>query len=132
MKFPQPQSLPALQHGPKLTQAQYDQRVCALSKGYNDMTPDQERAMKKDTLNISIDYKLGQNFPADRREQLWEVQSKIDKRFAFNLVKAAITRPWDIFGGLSKPLVRGFSKVLDRDELKSFFDFTDDELNKFL
>ena len=130
MKIPSPQAIPVANYGPRLTQAQYDQRICSLPR--NPLTREDELAIKRETMDISIDYKLGQNFPADRREQLWAVQKKFEKNFTLNLVKAVVTSPWDIFGGLSKPMVRGFAKVLTFDETKQFFDFTDEELKRFL
>lgn len=128
-----PQSTSASPYGPKLSQAAYEQKMTSFSVGLPPIpTRAQERGVRLSELNTLIDYKLGVNFPVDRREALWAIQQRLDKRRLLHLAIALLTAPFDGFAGVARPQVRGFAKVLSPSELAQFFDLSADEVAAFL
>lgn len=122
-------------HGYRLTGEEYEQKVIALFNAhpYNTATEEQDAQYRKAELNLQIDRRLGVDFPADRREELWQVAQKIEKGrllMGFRIVASYI------FGGkadekhmdgsaadadvLTKFLVKKYSAVLDKEELEQF------------
>ncbi len=120
-------------YGPKLSQAAYEKKVTSLSTGLPPIpTAAQEQAVRRAELNAQIDYKLGVNFPIDRRQALWAIQARLDKRRLLHLACALLTSPFDGFAGVARPQVRGFAKVLSPSELEQFFDLSAEQVAKFL
>lgn len=70
-----------LGHGPRLTRQEYERRIVELYRG---LPPSPSRRLQDDTqrreLDLTIDYRLGRNFPQHRRENLWHIQQRIEKR----------------------------------------------------
>ena len=95
-------------------------------------TPDQERALRRGELELSIDYRLGRNFPPDRRAALWEVQQRIEKR----RLRLALGHLWRRFfsmllqrdaGAMAAFAADEYSKVLSEPELRRFLDLNEGE-----
>ena len=78
-------------------------------------------------IRHAIDYRLGIDFPAARREALWAVQEWVErKRLRLALkyfLRKMITR-WFVrdVRKLTGFLVDEYAKVLSKDELERFFD----------
>jgi hypothetical protein len=124
---------PSLPYGPRISDAEYDRRVVALYASAAGRGKDRDREVMRAELNITLDHRLGQEFPADRRRMLWEAQERAERRrrrlpLRFLL---GLLRTRSIEGAadrLARDLVRAYAKVLTPTELQAFFgDACDDE-----
>lgn len=122
-------------HGKRLTGAQYDSAIVALYTGQPEMpSKAQETATRKAELNLTIDFRLGVDFPPERREQMWQAAQQVEKSrlsMAFNIIKSYILRgrgdekhmdgsekDADV---LTQQVMKHYSKVLDREEMRQYF-----------
>jgi hypothetical protein len=117
----------AMNHGPRLTDEEYEKRIIELYRGLPPIpSEEQDRQVRRMALNLAIDHRLGRDFPQDRRELLWAIQQRVEKRrlwlalkypfrrfFAKSLARSA--------QGLAGYLVDEYAEVLTQAELKSFF-----------
>lgn len=122
----------ALPYGPTITQQQLEDRVLALHNNAPPIpTPQQDRRIRHGELNAMIDHKLGVDFPFDRRERLWDVQQRLDRKRLLHVLKGFVTNPLSPSEALDKPQIRGFAQVLDENELQAFFEYSPSQLNRF-
>jgi hypothetical protein len=71
----------ALDYGPRLTDDEYERRIIELHRGLPPMpTKAQDEAVRRGELELAIDYRLGRDFPRERREALWAVRQRVEKR----------------------------------------------------
>ena len=117
-----------LNHGPRLTVEEYERKIIELHSGLPLMpTKDQDRQVRQMELNLAIDHRLGRDFPPERREALWKIQQRVEKKRLWLALKYPFRRflakslAWDA-QGLAGFLVDEYAKVLTQSELKSFFD----------
>src|SRR5215470_11283353 len=65
------------EYGPRLTDEEYEKRIISL---YRDLpplpSPDQDREVRRQELNLAIDHRLGRDFPEERRSALWTAQQR--------------------------------------------------------
>jgi hypothetical protein len=117
-----------LNHGPRLTVEEYERKIIELHSGLPPMpTKDQDRQVRQMELNLAIDHRLGRDFPPERREALWNIQQRVEKKRLWLALKYPVRR---FFAkslardaqGLAGFLVDAYAKVLTQSELKSFFD----------
>ena len=117
-----------LNHGPRLTVEEYERKIIELHSGLPPMpTKDQDRQVRQMELNLAIDHRLGRDFPPERREALWKIQQRVEKKRLWLALKYPFRR---FFAkslardaqGLAGFLVDEYAKVLTQSELKSFFD----------
>lgn len=114
--------------GVRLTQADYERRIASLYKSYPPMpTDEQEIERSYSELQILVDYRLGMDFPVDRRRQLWQAKRRLDKHFLLVLLWGFLTRPWDPATGLMGVYGRAFAGVLKPDEVRVFFDVNEED-----
>jgi hypothetical protein len=116
-----------LNHGPRLSDGEYEKRIVELHRGLPPMpTEAQDRRVRRMALDLAVDHRLGCDFPRERRELLWAVQQRVEKRRLW----LAFTYPFRKFftkslargaQGLAGYLVDEYAKVLTPAELKSFF-----------
>ena len=93
-------------------------------------TKEQERANRRVQLELAIDHRLGREFPREKRNALWEIMEDVEKRRLRLAMKWFVTKifsrgrghPIREADGLAGFMVEEFSRVLDDDELESFFD----------
>lgn len=120
-------------HGPRLTEREYEKRIVALHNKLPPLpTKQAEEDIRRSELDLAIDHRIGVNFPKDRREALWDIQQKVEKkrtRLIFYWLLHFISNKW-----LYKPanklagyLVEEYSKILTKDELQAFFDLGENE-----
>jgi hypothetical protein len=69
-----------LGYGPRLTDAEYQRRIVELHSGRAEASDEADRLLRRRELELRIDYRLGRDFPSERREALWQVQERIEKR----------------------------------------------------
>lgn len=118
-------------HGPRLTQAEYERRILALNASGPAMpTRAQEDALRQGEMDLLIDYQLGIDFPQDRRARVLEEHRKLRRRFAWRLLASVLTHPLNPSGGLARAQVRSFSRFLDDAELAALFDLTLDDVER--
>lgn len=125
-------STPVLNYGAKISLEEFNSRARKIELEFEMPTSAQELDIRRQTLNAMLDYKLGQDFPEDRRIRLWEAQKSFHKKMMLHTVKALIVRPWDPLGSMGKDLMKRFAKELNAEELKQYFDLSDTDLNRFL
>lgn len=107
MKIPTP-ALP--NHGPKITREESDQRSIELAHKYKMPSKTQELEVKRATMDVMIDHKLGQNFPQDRRDRLWQYQE------GFHKTLLTPPKPWSCVRGIRwEVLAKIWSSVLPRN-----------------
>lgn len=125
-------STPVLNYGAKISLEEFNSRARKIELEFEMPTSAQQLDIRRQTLNAMLDYKLGQDFPEDRRIRLWDAQKGFHKKMLLHTVKALIVRPWDPMGSMGKDLMKRFAKELNAEELKQYFDLSDNDLNRFL
>jgi hypothetical protein len=114
-------------HGPRLTEREYEQAVVRLHDGSQSggVVRVDERIRRRE-LDLAIDRRLGTLFPADRRDQLWAVQQGIEKarlRLATSWL-VSFLKPRRLHARASRIarfVVDEYAKVLTAEELEAFF-----------
>ena len=110
-------------HGPRLTQAEYERRISALNASSPAMpTREQEEAMRLAEMSLLIDYHLGLDFPPERRERVLQEHRRTSRRFLWRLLGSVLAHPFSPFDGFARTQVRSFSKHLKDEELAALFD----------
>ena len=114
-------------HGPRLTDEEYERRIIEIHRGLPPLpTEEQDRLVRRMELDLAIDYRLGRGFPQERRELLWAIQQRVEKK----RLRLALTYPFRwLFAkrlargaqGLADYLVDEYAKVLTQTELRTFF-----------
>lgn len=117
---------PSLPYGPRISDDEYDRRVVALNTSVDQHGKDRDRELRRAELNLALDHRLGQDFPADRRRMLWEAHERTERRRRRLALRSVLglMRTRSIEGamdGLARELVRAYAKVLTRAELEAFF-----------
>lgn len=117
---------PGFDHGPRLSDAEYERRIVALHAGRAPLpTPDEDRALRRAELDLAIDHRLGAAFPPERREALWAVRERIERQrlklglawAARKLMPRALARGAT---GLVDAMAAAYAEVLSPAELQSF------------
>lgn len=120
-----------LNHGPRLTDEEYEKKIIAIHRDLPPMpSEEQDRQVRRRALDLAIDHRLGRDFPQERRELLWAIQERVEKRRLW----LALTYPFRRF--FAKRLAKGaqrlagylvgeYAKVLTRAELESFYGLED-------
>jgi hypothetical protein len=114
-------------YGPRLTGEEYDRRIVALHSGLPAIpSREQDRQVRRAALDLAVDHRLGRDFPRDRRNALWAVQDRLDRKRAKLMAAYLLKR---LFGQSLAPQARGlagyvvdqYATVLNPSELESFF-----------
>lgn len=114
-------------YGLRITDEEYDQEIVALQNGLPPVpSRKQRREVRRRELDLAIDHRLGRDFPRARRDALWAVQQRVERRrlrliikyllrrfFAKSLIKDA--------NSLAGYLVEAYGTVLSKTELEQFF-----------
>jgi hypothetical protein len=133
---PAPGSAPDLGHGPRLSGEEYDRRVVRLHEGGPPApSRDEDRELRRAELDLAIDHRLGRDFPAGRRERLWEVAKDVERRrlrlIGKHLVGRVLRRrqpgPEKAANRLAGWMVERYAEVLDERELEAFFELGGEE-----
>jgi hypothetical protein len=120
-------------HGPRLSDEEYERRIIELHRDLPPMpTKEQDRDVRRRELDLAIDHRLGRDFPSERREALWAVKERLEKKRLRFGVKFLLKK---LFGksvaedaqGLAGYIVDEYAKVLSKTELKTFFDLQEGE-----
>lgn len=120
-----------LGYGPRLTDEEYDRAIVALQERLPPMpSREEDRAARRAQLDLAIDHRLGRRFPQAKRDALWQVLQRVERRRLRLIGRYLVARVFP-FGpreraragrGLAGALVEQFSQVLSDRELESFFE----------
>jgi len=120
-----------LGYGPRLTEEEYDRAIVALHERLPPMpTREEDRAARRAELDLTIDHRLGREFPRAKRDALWQVVQSVERRRLRLIGRYLFSRVFPLGGrrreragqGLAGALVEQFSRVLTSRELESFFE----------
>jgi hypothetical protein len=114
-------------HGPLLSEDEYQLRIVEL---YRDLPPapsrEEQRRVRRAELDLTIDHRLGTQFPVSRRAALWKIQERVECRRG-RLVLRYIFR-WILPGAvergatsLANYLLAEYREVLNQEEMEQFF-----------
>lgn len=115
-----------LGYGPCLTDEEYEKAVVELHSG---LPPAPSRAQNRNVrrmeLDLAIDHRLGREFPRSKRDALWRIQQKIEKRrgglvFKYLLRKLFYRSLARDAQSLAGYLVKEYAEVLNQKELERF------------
>jgi hypothetical protein len=91
---------------------------------------EQDMALLRQELELAIDHRLGINFPRDKRDAMWAIRRRIERRrvrmLAKYTLKAILGRtaiPADLLGeanGIAGFMADAYAEVLNGKELRSF------------
>ena len=121
-------------HGPRLSDEEYERRVVGLHQGRPPMPEaDEDRWLRRQELDLAIDHRLGERFPQARRDALWAVCERIERRRlrlgVAHLVRRLLPRRLARQAqGLAGAMVSEYAKVLNAHELRSFFSLAEGEV----
>lgn len=119
---------PEVFYGRKLTRREYERAVVHLFEDAGGIgnTPDEKRELRHRELDLTIDYRLGVDFPRVRRDALWLVQEEIERRRVSRLAKSLIVRLLPRLMGerraevLINQLMKEYANVLSPEEVRAF------------
>jgi hypothetical protein len=120
-------------YGPRLTDEEYQQGILSLYRGLPPMpSPEQDREVRRQELNLAIDHRFGRDFPAERRSALWAAQQRIEKKrlrlAAKYLLRSVVSRLFTRHAQeLAGYAAEEYAKVLSREELRRFLDLHEGE-----
>jgi hypothetical protein len=121
------------EYGPRLTSEEYERKILSLYRNLPPLpSPDQDREVRRQELELAIDHRLGRDFPKERRSALWEVQQRIEtnrlrlgiKYLLRRLVLRVFVRDAQSLAGYA---AEEYAKVLSPEELKCFLDLKEGE-----
>lgn len=122
-----------LGHGPRLSQHEYEKCIVKLHSG---LPPSPSKQQEIDILrrefDLSIDFRLGKNFPKERRDALWQAQKQVEKKrfwLLFYWLTHFISYRWIYARAnrLAGYLFDEYKKVLTKEELRAYFDLDENE-----
>ena len=117
-----------LNFGPRLSNDEYQRKVVELHSVLPPLpTRAQDELTRRRELDLAIDYRLGREFPHQRRDALWAIQQRVESKRLRLSVKHWLAA---IFGqsaharaeGVAGYMISEYSKVLSEAEVASFFD----------
>lgn len=113
-----------LDHGPRITEKEYEQGITSLyERSSTDASKTEKLSTLRKELDLTIDYRLGVNFPKDRRQKLWDIRRKTDASIAKNLVFAFSRSLLEYFtANLANKFLKEYREVLSEKEFNQFFD----------
>ncbi len=118
---------PLEKYGRRLTSGEYDQSIVELYSNPPDLPPEElDRVLRRREFDLTIDHRLGCEFPQQRREALWRVQESIERKRLSMLMKHTLRRlcgrPFPEYAkGLAGYVVAEYAQVLTDEELELFF-----------
>lgn len=132
---------PLSKYGPRLSSKEYEQAVAALYRRAAEGQPpgargDIEQSIKDAEFDLAIDYKLGRNFPQEKRAALHAAKRRAEKRrlrLVGRFIRNSI-RDRGFASGMQlwlEQLSEEFSKVLSPQELNAFMELKEGETPVF-
>jgi|SRR5471032_3095441 len=122
-----------IDHGSRLSERDYERQIVDLySRTPEHAANDTDEALRRRTLDLTIDFRLGRDFPAARRDALWKIHTAVEKRrvrmmFSWLLHAIPFSRLHGKANGVARYLVAEYATVLTDEELALFFDLKKNE-----
>jgi hypothetical protein len=116
-----------LGYGPRLADEEYDKQIIELHRNLPPVSSrEQDQKIRRQELELAIYHRLGRDFPSSKREALWAINQKVDKKRIRLIFKYMLRRFFTHSlareaQGLAGYLVHEYANVLSRKELESFF-----------
>jgi hypothetical protein len=121
-------------YGPRLSSQDYSHRTRALlnPEDYNNPDPGFQKNLRRQEFELTVDHRLGQNFPAEKRDPLFLAVEKARApwRLGLGLVGIAFAKLFHKparnavssvhLDFLASGMTRAVSKVLTREEALQF------------
>ncbi len=114
-------------YGVKISAEEYDVRVVSLQDNLPPMpSKAQETTVCQGELNAQIDYKLGVDFPQEKRTAMWGVAQQIEKErwrlpfLSLNETLAALFGKAGQGNNIPGYLAKRYGQVLDQQDLRAF------------
>ena len=123
----------ALDYGPRLSDEEYDRKIVELHRGLPPLpSEEQDREVRRRELELAIEHRLGRDFPAARRRQLFDVQRRLEKPrsgSAFRYLLGRLMPKYLVRHArfLADDTVDAYAKVLSRPELMRLLDLREGE-----
>lgn len=120
-------------HGQRLSAAEYGRRIVELYAGLPTKPDKEEEArVRRQELDLTIDHRLGKDFPQEKREALWRIQQQVEKkrvRLVLHWLASFISyKPlYKRANRLAGFLVDEYAGVLTKEEMKAFFGLEENE-----
>ena len=114
--------------GPRLSDQAHATMVRDLYLGIPNMPKaDRDSVLRRRELDLAIDHRLGCAFPADRRDAMWAVAERVERKrgrlvlwhLARSLMPGKLANRAQ---ALAMFMVREYAEVLEPPELDAFFD----------
>ena len=121
-------------YGTKLTLEEYEQALVKLYSGLPPMpSKEQDRSVRQRELNLTIDHRLGHDFPLERRQALWAIQERIEKkrlRLACKYLfrKLLHKNLYRDIQGIAGFMVDEYARVLSENEVRDFFNLQEGQV----
>ena len=126
-----------LGYGRRLSGEEYDRQIVRLHSSLPSMPSKSEDArIRRMELNLAIDHRLGVDFPEQKREQMWNIMQRVEKKrlrlglkYALQSIFSKASPPGGIArktNALSGYMIGEFENVLTPKELNSFFELGSD------
>lgn len=123
-------------NGPRISEREYEKSIVELYSGLPPK-PDKrtQEQLRRRELDLTIDYRLGQNFPQERRKTLWSIQQRVERKrgrlMIFWLLRI-LSHVWleKRTAGLARYLVDEYARVLTPEELDAFFECDKDRARR--
>lgn len=116
-----------MNHGRRLTQREYEQAIVGLHTS-QPSAPHRaaEAQVRRRELDLMIDHRLGVDFPPDRREALWRIQQRIERRrlrlAAWWLASLVVPRALDKGANrVAQFVLDAYAQVLSPEEMHAYF-----------
>lgn len=128
---------PPIEYGPRLTEQEYEQRIVELygraAEGQPSAAPHAlEEQIKEGEFQLTIDHKLGINFPPEKRKALWAAKQRVETqrlRLIGKYLKTSLKKR-EFADGMQIMIERTmeeFAKVLTPEELSAFMSLREGE-----
>lgn len=116
-----------LSYGPCLDKRTYMQAVLALyQEASRHPSKASELQRRRAEMNLSIDHKLGVDFPASRREAMWAAHRRVDRKLVPLVILGYLKRVFGAKTPVEEPLFRSVMRelrtVLSPEEMTIFLD----------
>ncbi|MDH0647548.1 hypothetical protein N5D48_16400 [Pseudomonas sp. GD03858] len=115
-------------HGRKLSQREYEHAVVELHAAHaEDGASLADPSLRRRELDLTIDHRLGVDFPQPRRERLWQIQQRVEHKRLRLLARSLVAHMLPILtrrraNAIASFVEQAFAQELDAQEMADYFD----------
>mgnify|MGYP000132337155 FL=1 len=117
-----------MNHGRRLTSGEFDRLIVALHNHMPENPDDDDlKALARREFEAVINHRLGEQFPMERREILWEIQKEYQRGIVNSMALLLSPRLLETrLAALAKVLISSNRACLTKEEFEALF--SDDEI----